>query len=127
MINCIKRSKITGFPNQNRSSRGFIWVAAIDGPVCSTTPSDKQETTCRSFVPTNMTSFGIWNTLNKINFMSSLIRIPFFSLNRHESKSAYNGWDERKPEVNVETCNTKKKTMIVNEIDLVRHIGLPVF
>lgn len=59
-INCIKRNKISGFPNQNRSSRGFTWVP-IDGPRGSAISSANRETTCWSFVPTNMTSFDMCN------------------------------------------------------------------
>lgn len=58
MMNCINRRSITGFPNQNKSSRGFTWVPTV-GPVCSTISSAKEDTTCWSFVPTTMTSFDI--------------------------------------------------------------------
>lgn len=56
-MNCIKRNSISGFPNQNNSSRGFTWVA-MDGPFGSAISSANKDTTCWSFVPNNMTSFN---------------------------------------------------------------------
>lgn len=52
-MNCIKRDKISGFPNQNSASRGFTSLPT-DGPATSRA---SRETTCCSFVPTTITSF----------------------------------------------------------------------
>lgn len=72
MMNCINRSNISGFPNQNRSSLGFIWVPIAAGPVCSRTSSAKEETTCWSFVPTSMTSF-VPKQSNKLSVLEQFI------------------------------------------------------
>lgn len=65
IINCINRNNISGFLNQNRSSRGFTWVPT-DGPVCSIISSANEETTCWSFVPTTITSCDMYTSIRGI-------------------------------------------------------------
>lgn len=101
MMNCINLNNISGFLNQNKSSRGFTWAPA-DGPVCPISRA-KDETMCWSFVPTSITSFCNRNRVVKTISVSWNCHGHL----REIDGVTYNCWDEWKPEVDIQAWKVK--------------------